>query len=95
MQIAIEKLTKTYHGKTVLSLDSLRLESGKIHGILGPNGSGKTTLMKSVAGLLAPTSGVITYNGLPGDETVLKKLTYASHTPYLFPCRSMTTSLIP
>ena len=84
MQIAIEKLTKTYHGKTVLSLDSLRLESGKIHGILGPNGSGKTTLMKSVAGLLAPTSGVITYNGLPGDETVLKKLTYASHTPYLF-----------
>ena len=84
MQIAIEKLTKTYHGKTVLSLDSLRLESGKIHGILGPNGSGKTTLMKSVAGLLAPTSGVITYNGLPGDEAVLKKLTYASHTPYLF-----------
>ena len=50
MQIAIDKLTKTYHGKTVLSLDSLCLESGKIHGILGPNGSGKTTLMKSVAG---------------------------------------------
>lgn len=74
MQIAIEKLTKTYHGKTVLSLDSLRLESGKIHGILGPNGSGKTTLMKSVAGLLAPTSGVITYNGLPGDETDRKSV---------------------
>ena len=40
--------------------------------------------MKSVAGLLTPTSGAITYNGRTGDEAVLKKLTYASHTPYLF-----------
>lgn len=84
MQIEIEHLKKVYHAKTVLSLESLSFESGKIHGILGPNGSGKTTFMKSVAGLLLPTSGNIFYNHQPANESVLKQLTYASHTPYLF-----------
>ena len=34
-------------------------------GILGPNGAGKTTLLRQLAGILDPTSGVITLGGVP------------------------------
>jgi iron complex transport system ATP-binding protein len=38
---------------------NLRLESGKLVGLIGPNGSGKTTLLRTIAGLLKPIDGKI------------------------------------
>jgi ABC-2 type transport system ATP-binding protein len=64
-------LTKSY-GKKKYALDdvTLNIEKGKIIGLCGPNGSGKTTLIKIAAGLLTPTSGSITIDGMPiGPET--------------------------
>ena len=45
----------------VIALDKLdlTLETGQALGIVGPNGSGKSTLLKTVAGLVAPASGVL------------------------------------
>jgi len=66
-------LTKNYGGLIALNNIDLTLESGKIIGLLGPNGSGKTTLLKIINGLLQPSSGSVTINGIaPGTET--KKL---------------------
>ncbi len=50
-------LTKRFGRKEALKDVSIRLESGKIIGLLGPNGSGKTTLIKLINGLLQPDSG--------------------------------------
>lgn len=58
-------IVKKYITKTAVDGISLEIESGKIYALLGPNGSGKTTFMKMVAGLIKPTSGSITYQGLP------------------------------
>ena len=44
-------LTKRFGRKEALKDVSIRLESGKIIGLLGPNGSGKTTLIKLINGL--------------------------------------------
>ena len=49
---------------------TLRVEPGRIVGLLGPNGSGKTTLIKLANGLLTPTAGQIAVCGeAPGPDT--------------------------
>ncbi len=64
------ELTKIYDREKALDGIDLKLERGKITGLLGPNGSGKTTLLKLANGLLTPTKGQILINGMrPGAET--------------------------
>lgn len=63
-------ITKSFGYVKALDNVNLRLESGKIIGLLGPNGSGKTTLIKIAAGLLKQNSGEILIDGkAPGIET--------------------------
>lgn len=54
-------LTKTFDRKTVLDDVSLKIEPGKIYGLLGKNGAGKTTLIKLINDLLTPTDGTILF----------------------------------
>ncbi|MEW6051736.1 MAG: ABC transporter ATP-binding protein [Candidatus Zixiibacteriota bacterium] len=61
--IEISRLRKRYGRFVALHEISLSIERGKVTGIIGPNGSGKSTLMKSLLGLVKPTSGSITING--------------------------------
>ena len=63
--VSIQELTKVYSGSVKPSLDRLSLEiaSGELTALLGPSGCGKTTTMKMIAGLLAPTSGDVTFDG--------------------------------
>ncbi len=69
-RIEINDLTKRFGHINAVDDIGLELEKGQIIGLLGPNGSGKTTLIKMMTGLLTPTSGTITINGLePGVET--------------------------
>ena len=63
-------LTKSYGSFTALKNLDLNLESGRFIGLLGPNGSGKTTTIKLLNGLLQPTAGTVTINGMqPGRGT--------------------------
>ncbi|MBQ3290803.1 MAG: ABC transporter ATP-binding protein [Mogibacterium sp.] len=68
--IEINNLTKEFGSLTALDCVALKLEKGQIVGLLGPNGSGKTTLIKILNGLLTPTAGNVTIDGMaPGVET--------------------------
>ena len=42
---------------------NIRVERGKIMGLIGPNGSGKTTLFNLISGFLGPTRGKIMWEG--------------------------------
>ena len=61
--IEIQNLTKIYKKQTVLNDVNLRLEMGKICGLVGVNGSGKTTLMRCIAGFAKPTKGKVVVDG--------------------------------
>ena len=77
-------LTKKYGVVTALSDLNVKLESGRIVGLLGPNGSGKTTLIKLACGLIQPTAGEILLDGMaPGPETkaIVSYLPDANYLP--------------
>jgi len=62
--LRIHKLIKVYPGP-VTALQGIDLEvPNGMFGLLGPNGAGKSTMMKIVAGLLEPTSGEVTLDGV-------------------------------
>lgn len=63
-------LSKTFKNTKALDDVNLKIEKGKIVGLLGPNGSGKTTFIKLCNSLLTPTQGSILIDGKkPGVET--------------------------
>lgn len=64
--IQIESLSKKYKNAEMYSLNnvSLNINEGQIFGLLGPNGAGKTTLISMLCGLVKPTSGHFTIDGL-------------------------------
>lgn len=57
------KLTKKYGRTVALDGVDIKIEPGRITGLLGPNGSGKSTLIKLANGLLQPTDGEILIDG--------------------------------
>ena len=77
--IETKNLTK-YYGKSRGIIDvSLTVEKGDFFGFIGPNGAGKSTLIRTLLGLISPTSGDATVLGLDivKDKTdILKNIGY-------------------
>ena len=68
--IETQNLNKNFGNKIVLKNINLKINSGKIIGLLGPNGSGKSTLLKIINDLLNPTNGkILIKNKIPGIES--------------------------
>lgn len=66
--VRVEQLGKTFIGDnnaqlTVLQDIDLTLNEGEIVALLGKSGSGKSTLLRTIAGLIAPTAGKVSYRG--------------------------------
>jgi ABC-type multidrug transport system ATPase subunit len=63
--IKAQNLKKIYNdGFVAVNQLSLNVKKGDIYGFLGPNGAGKTTTIRMLTGLIEPTDGQITLNGL-------------------------------
>ena len=86
--IETENLTK-YYGKSrgILHLD-LTVEEGEFFGFIGPNGAGKSTTIRSLTGLITPTTGTIRIFGdsLSGNrERILQKIGYLPSEAAFYP----------
>lgn len=62
--IEAKDLTKKFGSFTAVSGISFDIKRGEIFGLLGPNGAGKSTTFKMMCGLLKPTEGKTSVNGL-------------------------------
>jgi ABC-2 type transport system ATP-binding protein len=60
IMIKVDRVSKSFGEEQVLKEVSLRLENGRVYGIIGNNGSGKTVLFKCICGFMKPDKGEIT-----------------------------------
>jgi ABC-2 type transport system ATP-binding protein len=76
--IEIENLSKTFKGKKGGRVDALKslsltVEAGEVFGFLGPNGAGKSTTIKTLTGLISPTSGTVRIMGVDARSHLSRK----------------------
>ena len=87
MSVILEykNVNKSFGDKQVLKDVNLKVESGKIVGLLGKNGSGKSTLFKLANDLLTLSSGEILVDGKSISPESKKVISYLPERTYLDP----------
>ncbi len=77
---------------------SLEVRAGTVVALIGNNGAGKTTIMKTVAGLLRPTTGNVRFqgydlHGLPPDQIMRRGISLVPEGRRIFPRLSVMENL--
>ena len=88
--LEIEGLVVSYGGIEAVKGIDLTVEQGKIVTLIGSNGAGKSTTLKTIAGLVKPKSGSITFQGEPllgksTDQIVSRGVTLVPEGRRVFP----------
>lgn len=66
-------LRLVYGGAAVLDGIDLRLDGGGCTVVMGPNGAGKSLFLKAIHGLVPPTGGRISWNGVPASRATARQ----------------------
>ena len=85
--IKVHDLTKNYGSTPAVANLTFQVNSGTVLGLVGPNGAGKTTTLRMLAGIIKPSGGQITIDGLDiaKDALPVKRITgYVPDEPHLF-----------
>lgn len=62
--IEVKNVSKKIKGKEIIDDISFNIEKGDIYGFVGPNGAGKTTMIRLLTGLIKPSFGKVSINGI-------------------------------
>jgi branched-chain amino acid transport system ATP-binding protein len=62
--LEVRGISKSFRGLKAVSNASFEIPEGSINALIGPNGAGKTTIFNMIAGVYAPDSGAILFNGV-------------------------------
>jgi ABC-2 type transport system ATP-binding protein len=73
--LRVERLHKAYGSVTALGGISFSVARGDIVGLLGPNGAGKTTTINVILGVLEPSAGRVTIDGIDIAQDRARALT--------------------
>lgn len=96
--LKIEHLSVNYGGIEAVRDISFEVPDGQIITLIGANGAGKSTTLRSIAGLLKPKNGSITYNGeeligKPTDQIVGRGITLVPEGRHVFPDMTVLENL--
>jgi branched-chain amino acid transport system ATP-binding protein len=61
--LEVKNVSKSFRGLRAVKDASFELSDGEINGLIGPNGAGKTTIFNMIAGVYAPDTGSIVFEG--------------------------------
>ena len=61
--LEVRHVSKSFRGLRAVNDASFEVPAGSINGLIGPNGAGKTTIFNVIAGVYAPDSGEILFEG--------------------------------
>ena len=90
----------TFYGKFHALKDiSFRVEDGEVAVFLGANGHGKSTLLKTICGLIPPSTGYVKFNSttiniLPMHKIVEMGVVYIPEEKHLFPDLTVKENLL-
>jgi ABC-2 type transport system ATP-binding protein len=82
--VEVINLSKSYLKKDAVKNINFKIKENEIIGLLGPNGCGKSATIGMLLGLLKPSSGQITINGMKIEKNrinILQKINFIS--PYI------------
>ena len=97
--LQLNNLDASYGFLQILWGVSLHVDEGEFVGMIGPNGAGKTTTLRTIAGLLTPTGGDVSFKGqsmnhVPAHQTTRKGISYISEDLNLFVDMSVRENLL-
>jgi ABC-2 type transport system ATP-binding protein len=85
--IELINLTKRFGNVVAVNRLNLSVSKGEIFGFIGPNGAGKTTTLRMMGGVLVPTEGSVTIDGINiarEPEEAKKRIGFIPDRPYLY-----------
>ncbi len=86
--IILTNVTKKFGEKKAVDALSIEIKTGEVIGFLGVNGAGKTTTMRMITGVLKPTSGTVSVDGVDPLEhhiATTQKIGYLPENNPLYP----------
>jgi len=95
--LSVQKLSKRFGDRIAFQDVSFEIGYGEVFGFLGPNGAGKTTTVRTLATLIAPTSGSATIAGIPltpeNGVGIRRRIAVMPESPGLYLRLSVTENL--
>lgn len=82
--ITLRSLRKEYGDVIAVNNVDLEIPKGTIFGLIGPNGAGKTTTLRMITGLLEPTSGSVSIDGIDVWKDPLNAFAKIGYLPDFF-----------
>ncbi|PAV28126.1 ABC transporter ATP-binding protein [Virgibacillus profundi] len=82
--LTVKNLSKTYDSKAAVKNISFEFQSGKCIALIGPNGAGKTTILRTLAGLLKPSSGTVKFTDMKENDDLRKHIGYLPQYPVFY-----------